>query len=207
MYIHSIFHLYVGFNAHINVTYHKTICRLQPTTSHHIVEGFKSSHVYRRRTFPTFNPSTWRYVYVHFEWPCYSNTFTYVTHSKSETLKGPGSPCHYIPYQAEDGLLCRHTMPARRVVCDILAHFKFIVFMCNFFLFITFISDGSQSWVSRLHLNAKADSRPGACDESRFCWWTSGASWGGAQKQAQEYVRLLIHVSEWFVWISCVPPV
>jgi len=104
------------FNAHINVTYHKTKCRLQPTTSHHTVQGVQSSHVYRRRTFPTFNPSTWRDVYVLFEWPYYSKTLTCVTCSKSETLKGPGLPCHYIPYQVGDGLLCRHTMPARRAM-------------------------------------------------------------------------------------------
>ena len=49
-----------------------------------------------------------------------------MTHSKSETLKGPGVPGHYIPYEVEDGPLCRHTMPTRRVICDNFAHFKFI---------------------------------------------------------------------------------
>jgi len=109
-----------------------TICRLQTTTSHHTVQGFQSSHVYRRRALPTFNPFTWLYVYIHFEWPYYSKTFTCVTHSKSETLKGPGLPCHYIPYRVEDGPLCWHTMPARRVICDNFADFKFIIFMCIF---------------------------------------------------------------------------
>jgi len=28
------------FNAHVNVMYHKQICRLQPTTSYHTVLGF-----------------------------------------------------------------------------------------------------------------------------------------------------------------------
>ena len=36
----------LNFNAHINVTYHKTICHLKPITSYHIVLGFQSSHVY-----------------------------------------------------------------------------------------------------------------------------------------------------------------
>jgi len=79
---------------------------------------FQSSHVYLRRTFPTFNSSKRLYVYVHFEWPYYSKMFTCVTHSKSENLKGPGSPCHYIPYLVEDGLLCRHRICARRVIFD-----------------------------------------------------------------------------------------
>ena len=135
------------FNAHINVMYHETICRLQPNTSNHTVQGFHPSHVYRRKTFPSLNKSTWRFVYVHFQWPYYSKTFTCMIHSKSETLKGPGVSCHYIPYQVEDGPLCRHTMPATRVICDKFA----IIFMCIFFS-ITLISDGFLSWVTRLQL-------------------------------------------------------
>jgi len=140
-------------NAHINLTYHETICRLLPTTSHNTVQGFHPSHVYRRSTFPTLNQFTCHYVYAHFQWPYYSETFTCVTHSKSETLKGPGVPCHNIPYQVDDGPLCRHTMSARRVIssCDNFAHFKFIIFMCIFFS-ITLISDGFLSWVTRLQL-------------------------------------------------------
>ena len=129
----NLFICHLIFIAHINVTYHKTICCLQPTTSHHTVQGFQSSHEYRRRVFPTFNPSTWCYVYVHFKWPYYSKTFTCMTHSKSETLKGPGLPCHNNPNQVEDGPLCRRTMSARRVICDNFAHFKFIILICMFF--------------------------------------------------------------------------
>ena len=121
------------FNAHIDVTYRETICRLLPTTSHHTVQGYHPSHVYRRRTFSTLNQSTWRYAYAHFQWSYYSETFTCVTHSKSETLQGPGVPCHNIPYQVDDGPLCRRMMPARRVTCDNFVSFKFIIFMCIFF--------------------------------------------------------------------------
>ena len=105
------------FNAHIDVTYRETICRLLPTTSHHTVQGYHPSHVYRRRTFSPLNQSTWRYAYAHFQWSYHSETFTCVTHSKSETLQGPGVPCHNIPYQVDDGPLCRRTMPAKRVIC------------------------------------------------------------------------------------------
>ena len=120
-------------NAHINVTYHETICRLLPTTSHHTVQGFHPSHVYRRRTFSILNQSTWRYVFAHFQRPYYFETFTCVTHSKSETLQGPGVPCHNFPYQVDDGPLCQHTMPARRVIYDNIFYFKFIIFMRIFF--------------------------------------------------------------------------
>ena len=133
------------------MTYHETICRLLPTTSHHTAHDFHPSHVYRRSTFPTLNQSTFCYVYAHFQWPFYSETFTCVTYSKSETLKGPGVPCHNIPYQVDDGPLCRHTMPVRRVICYNFAYFKFIIFMCIFF-FITLINDGFLSWVTWLQL-------------------------------------------------------
>ena len=120
------------FNANINVTYHKTICRLQPTTSHHTVQGFQSSHVYRRRAFPTFNPSTWRYVYVHFEWPYYSKTFTCMTHSKSETLKGPGLPWHYIPGPIRLKMgLCADTRCLQGASCVIIS--KLLISMCDNF--------------------------------------------------------------------------
>ena len=56
-----------------------------------------------------------------------------MTHSKSGTLKGTGSPCHYIPYLVEDGPLCRHRIRATRVIFDNLAHFNFIIIMCNLF--------------------------------------------------------------------------
>jgi len=58
---------------------------------------------------------------------------TCVTHSKSETLKGTGSPCHYISYLVEDGPLCRHRIHATRVIFDHLAHFNLIMIMCNLF--------------------------------------------------------------------------
>jgi len=128
---------YVAYNPRHHITHYRV---------------FQSSHVYRRRTFPTFNSSTWLYVYVYFEWPYYSKMFTCVTHSKSrsENPKGPGSPCHYIPYLVENGPLCRHRIRARRVIFDNLAHFNFIIIMCD--LFITLISDGFLSRVSWLHL-------------------------------------------------------
>ena len=37
---HISFICHLIFNAHINFTYHKKICRLQPTTSYHTVLGF-----------------------------------------------------------------------------------------------------------------------------------------------------------------------
>ena len=42
-------------------------------------------------------------------------------------------------------------MPARRVICDKFAHFKFILFMLISFS-ITLISDGFLLWVTRLQL-------------------------------------------------------
>ena len=48
---------------------------------------------------------------------------TCVTHSQTETLKGTGSPCHYIFYLLEDGPLCRHRIRAKRVIFDNLFHF------------------------------------------------------------------------------------
>jgi len=57
---------------------------------------------------------------------------TCVTHSKTETLNGTGSPCHYIFYLVEDGPLCRHRIRATRVIFDNLAHFNFIIIMYNF---------------------------------------------------------------------------
>jgi len=58
---------------------------------------------------------------------------TCVTHSKTKTLKGTGSPCHYIFYLVEDGPLCRHRIRAKRVIFDIVVHFNFIIIMCNLF--------------------------------------------------------------------------
>jgi len=58
---------------------------------------------------------------------------TCVTHSKTETLKGTDSPCHYIFYLVEDGPLCRHRIRAKRVIFDNLVHFNFIIIMCNLF--------------------------------------------------------------------------
>jgi len=76
---------------------------------------------------------------------------TCVIHSQSETLKGTGSPCHYVFYLVEDGPLCRHRIRAKRVIFDNLFHFNFIKIRCNFFG-ITLISDGVLSWVSWLNL-------------------------------------------------------
>ena len=76
---------------------------------------------------------------------------TCVTHSQTQTLKGTGSPCHYIFYLFEDGPLCRHRIRGKRVIFDNLFHFNFIKIGCNFFG-ITLIGDGVLSWVSWLNL-------------------------------------------------------
>jgi len=44
-------------------------------------------------------------------------------------------PCHYIPYLVEDRPLCWHRIRATCVIVDNLAHFNFIMIMCNFFWF------------------------------------------------------------------------
>jgi len=72
---------------------------------------------------------------------------TCVTHSKTETPKGTGSPCHYIFYLVEDEPLCQHRIRAKGVIFDNLVHFNFIIIMYNFFP-ITLISDGFLLWVS-----------------------------------------------------------
>ena len=64
-----------------------------------------------------------------------------LSHSKTETLKGTGSLCHYIFYLVEDGPLCRHRIRAKRVFFDNLVHFNLIKIRCIFFL-ITLISLG-----------------------------------------------------------------
>ena len=91
------------------------------------------------------------YVYVRFHWPYYYETFTCVTYSKSETLNGPGPQVYHVtrfPIRLMNWPLCWHTIPERRVICDNFAHFKFIIFMCIVFLFITLISDDFLSWVT-----------------------------------------------------------
>jgi len=102
---------------------------------HHITQYwvFQSSHVYRRRTFPRLSSSTWLFVYVHVEWTHKSKMITCVTHSQTETLKGTGSPCHYIFYLVEDGPLCWHRIRVKRVFFDNLVHFNFIKIRFNFF--------------------------------------------------------------------------
>jgi len=111
--------------------YHKKICRLQPTTSYHTVLGFP---ILAR--VPAQNFSNFEFIHVTFG-ACSSRMdskmITCVTHSKTETLKVTGSPCHYIFYLVEDGPLCRHRIRAKRVIFDNLVHSNCIIIMCNFF--------------------------------------------------------------------------
>ena len=138
------------FNAHISVTLHKTICRLQPTTSHHTVQSFHTSHVYRRRTFPTLNKSTVQDVMCMFV----SIGLTIMKRSPAwpaQNLKLSTVQVYHVtrfPIRLMHWPLCWHTIPERRVICDNFAHFKFIIFMCIFFLFITLIGDDFLSWVT-----------------------------------------------------------
>ena len=49
IYILYFMNMSLNFTAHINVTCHKTLSRLQPTTVHHTVRGFSTESVERRR--------------------------------------------------------------------------------------------------------------------------------------------------------------
>ena len=136
---HTSFICRLIFNAHVNVMYHKQICRLQPTTSYHTVLGFPIlARVPAHNFFQVwFHPRDFLCMFI-------SNGLTSPKWSpawptprlKLSRVQDPcphaGSPCHCIFYLVEDGPLCRHRIRAKRVIFDNLFHFNFIKIGCNF---------------------------------------------------------------------------
>ena len=132
------------------VTYHETICRLRSTTSHHTVQGFHPSHVYRRRTFPTLNQSTWLCVYVHFQWSYYSKTFTCATHQSLKLSRVQVYHVTIFHIRLKMGL-CADTQCLQVASMVINLLISNLLHSCaSFNLFITLINDGFLSWVTRL---------------------------------------------------------
>jgi len=76
---------------------------------------------------------------------------TYVTHSQTETLKGTGSPCHYISIWLKMGLFA-DTGYVQSASFSIIYFTSILLKSGVIFFGITLISDGVLSCVSWLNL-------------------------------------------------------